>query len=277
MFKKIFEFLFGPVEYQVDSTGLQYGPKEELVKEPVVEEFKSTIANATVSINAELSKNFTEVRRLPIVLPESSILHKHSASSPRIYIYNISPLSHEKDHPIFKKVTIPGCPVGQPYKLAFSLPSILPQTRVFMFQNDEISFEYINGARVAMDIVNPDNLGLDQSVSVVYSCSQGNDLGVRGVFWSYNNPPTEEELESVKKRFRKHCRNLLEQAGAKVYTMKNPFQQEVSALIKKGYTEEAAIQEVQRKVQIGPEHHAAADYLRVRTVWHPVLEKKVKP
>jgi hypothetical protein len=234
--------------------------------------------NAGVKYSIELTKVMNgPFLRPPFNMADAPTLHKLSAVAERVYIYNISPMEHEKDHPTFKTVKIPACPVGVPYKLAFSIPSMLVRTDMNVCQNDEITFQGTNGVRVAMDIVNPDNLTLNQWWEPSpYAYSIGNDLGVKGVFWSLRNPPFEEDLENSKKKYRKHCRSLLEQAGTKIYSAKAPFLERVQFFIKKGLTETAALQEAQREVQITPEHHAAAEYLRAKSVWHPVLEKKVK-
>lgn len=276
MFKKIWKYFFGSVEFQVDQNGLQYGQKEEIVIEPraqVTGDPQPLEVNASINPCPEFSKRMNRPHEPQLKL--DGAVFSTSPEVERVYIYNISPMEHEKDHPMFTKVVIPACPIGLPYRLAFSLPGNVMQTKVDVV-DDTVSFYSISGKRVAMDIVNPNNLGLDQNEHMPYAISLGNDLGVRGVFWSTNNPPTEEELTQAKIRFRKHCKALLEQAGTKVFTSVKPLEIQIMSLIKSGYTEEAAREAVLKKLNITPEHHTAAEYLRVKTVWHPVLEKKVK-
>jgi hypothetical protein len=262
MFKKIWNYLFGPKWY----------PNPAPKSFPGTETVDHTEANASVNHSNHSIKIMNgPYIQYTVLPPKNDHLHRASASSSRVYLYNISPMTYEKEHPIFKFVVIPKCSIGKPYKLAFSLPEVMVLTdyKIDVYETDYI---YQDGKRVAMDIVNPDNFGLDQNVrtSYRYLHSIGNDLGVRGVFWSMHNPPTEEELESVKQRYRKHCKSLLELAAAKTLL----FGETVQRYVDKRYTREEAYKAAIMELNITPEHHAAADYLRIKTQWHPVLEKK---
>jgi hypothetical protein len=106
-----------------------------------------------------------------------------------------------------------------------------------------------------MDIINPDNLGINQDAVIDKVTGQGNDLGQKGVFWSLNGPgaskygnleaPTEAEIQGAYKRMEARYKFLLDQARA--VETSNP----------------AKLQET-----LSPEHYTAADYFHVETNWH---------
>jgi hypothetical protein len=64
-----------------------------------------------------------------------------------------------------------------------------------------------------MDILNPDNLGLDQDAVILNPTSIGNNLGEKGVFWSLNEVPTHEELQKAQKRMEEYYRRLVDKAN----------------------------------------------------------------
>ena len=298
MFKKIWKYFFaGKVDFQVDQNGLQYGAKLPLVvidytlnkaqgpskvevlpeKEPVRASYTITdISNAYLT--DAMNRGHLWTPQSPTE-PKASALYKLSADSERIYFYNIGHMDHEKDHPTFGKVRFLSCEAGQPYKYAFSIPSILAQTNFSVDNPKETHTFLVDGKRVATDLVNPDALGTDQFVDHVrYIPSHGNNFTQKGVFWSFNNPPSEEELDKVKKIHRKHCKFLLEQAGTKAFIKQGWLEQRIKDMQKrdKDLTFEVAKKKAYEEIQITPEHHAAAEFMKVKTDWHPVLENKRK-
>lgn len=186
-----------------------------------------------------------------------------------IYLYNISEQHFKVTRlPVLRDAVIPGKSgegiskesfaklketgrVTPKWILATKLPSpvVTPRTTT---ESDQITFDAEDGRRFAMDIVNPENLGIDQDAVIdpTYVFSQGNNLGAKGVFWSRNFPPTEEEVKAAEKRLDKFYTSKLEEARAC----------EVSA--------PAKLAEI-----LGPEHHAAADHFGEQFTWHG---KKVK-
>jgi hypothetical protein len=98
---------------------------------------------------------------------------------------------------------------------------------------------------MAMDIINPDNLTMDQDAVVTSGFSVGQNLGKLGVFWSTSNPPTEAEIAAATRRMEKHYRELL--ADARAVETSNP-----SAL----------------PTVLTPTLHAAADYFHETSNWH---------
>ena len=176
-----------------------------------------------------------------------------------VYIYNVSEQSFDVFRPpLFANVHIPGRDQKSkvPYVIAARLPQPLltPQGSV---DSDELSTNLMDTRRVVMDMINPDNLGLDQDAVINIPTNVGNDLGKKGVFWSLNGPgaskidptrleePTDAEIKRAVSRMEKHYNFLLEKARA--VETSNPKE-----LIE----------------MLTPEHHAAADYFGVETSWH---------
>ena len=76
---------------------------------------------------------------------------------------------------------------GQKYVLATRLPQplLMPKGNV---DSGEIDIIPTDTRRFAMDIINPDNWGINQDAFIDNPTSVGNDLGKKGLFWSYNGP-----------------------------------------------------------------------------------------
>lgn len=174
-----------------------------------------------------------------------------------VYLYNIGEQSHDVYRPpLLANLRIPACPHGKKYVQAarFPQPLLTPQGSV---DSDEITIIPADSRRFCMDIINPDNTGLDQNAVISNPTNVGNDLGKKGVFWSLNGPgasmnnpalfeePTEQEIEAAKKRMEAHYNKLLEKARA--VETSNP--KELNEIL-------------------SPEHHIAADYFGVETSWH---------
>ena len=162
-----------------------------------------------------------------------------------VYLYNVSEQSFDVFRPpLFANIHIPGRTRGETYVTAARLPSPLlaPQGSV---DTDEISTQLLDTRRVLMDVCNPDNLSLDQNSVTAKPTNIGNNLSQRGVFWSLNNPPTEEEIKAATLRMEKHFNTVLEKM--KALETSDP----------KGLLE-----------ALSPEAHTAADYFGVETSWH---------
>ncbi len=162
-----------------------------------------------------------------------------------VYLYNVSEQSFDVFRPpLFANIHIPGRTRGETYTTAARLPSPLlaPQGSV---DTDEIATQLLDTRRVLMDVVNPDNLSLDQNSVVAKPTNIGNNLSQRGVFWSLNNPPTEQEIKEATQRMEKHFNTVLEKM--KALETSDP----------KGLLE-----------ALSPEAHTAADYFGVETSWH---------
>lgn len=198
-----------------------------------------------------------------------------------VYIFNVSTQTHIVSRPpLMNKMIIPGTdsqaalvtvidpvtkqkseqnvtqqiegPNGQSYRYVQATklpqPMLTPKGNV---DSNDVDFIPMDTRRFAMDVINPDNLGLDQTAQPLSTSSNTNNLGIRGVFWSLNKVPSFSEVQAAVQRMEKHYTNLLEQA--RTVQTSNP----------------AALSET-----LTPEHHAAADYFGEETSWHG---KKSRP
>ncbi len=130
-----------------------------------------------------------------------------------VYIHSISERTYEVFRPpYFKKLILVGKKPGEKYIRCASLPHPMnvPDCNV---DSSEIGIKQVDARRVAMDILNPDNLGLDQDAVILSPTSIGNNLGEKGVFWSLNEVPTHEELQKAQKRMEEYYRRLVDKAN----------------------------------------------------------------
>ena len=162
-----------------------------------------------------------------------------------VYIYNIAKLEYKVSRlPLIKELIIPARKENEKYAVVTSLPSPFKFPKGNIDSND-IDIVVIDGRRMAMDLINPDNLTLDQDAVITGSFSVGQNLGKLGVFWSVNNPPTEADLAAATRRMEKYYRELL--SDARAVETSNP----------------QALPSV-----LTPTLHAAADYFHEQTNWH---------
>ena len=162
-----------------------------------------------------------------------------------VYLFNIAKQEYKVSRlPLIKELTIPARKEADKYALVTKLPSPFKFPKGNIDSND-IDIIVIDGRRMAMDIVNPDNLSLDQDAVITGSFSVGQNMGRLGVFWSVNEVPTEAELAAATRRLEQHYRSLLTDARSV----------EASA--------PASLPAV-----ITPAHHAAADYFHETFNWH---------
>jgi hypothetical protein len=165
----------------------------------------------------------------------------------KVWIYNVSRQQHEiVGHPILAKVIFPAAKEDEDYAVVTSIPRVMRYTKNNV-DTSVMDVVFEDGRRVAMDLINPDNLGMDQeNATTLYWSSGGTrDLGAKGVFWSMKNPPGKLEVRLAKKRMEMRYKFLLEQA--------------------------ATVQKVdpkRLKETITPEHHAAANYMGGTYIWH---------
>jgi hypothetical protein len=200
--------------------------------------------DAIITPSARLSESMTESNRYKFNFALQDYLMGRKPDF-WVYIYNVGEQAHNVYRPpLLANLHIVPCPHGKPYVQCARLPQPLltPQGSV---DSDEITIIPADTRRFAMDIINPDNLGLDQDTHITKATNIGNDLGKKGVFWSLNNPPTQQELDAAKRRMEAHYNNLLEKA--RVVETSDP----------------KSLNEI-----LSPEHHIAADYYGVETSWH---------
>lgn len=197
-------------------------------------------------------------------------------SRPPDYFLNVFNIAHKRftinRPPCFPTIVFEACPEGRPYALVQRFPSVVNEK--WLDENGVIRNNGIMGERFATDCLNPCNLGVNcwQDVTdeqLTWIDGGGtNDLTRRGLFWTKNerpgrtcmihggvkeettcpfcNRPSLDELQLAKSRMEKHYRGLLQQADQ--------------------FHREGQVRE------IGPEHHLAGDYFKVRAPWHIVAE-----
>jgi len=192
--------------------------------------------------------------------------------SSKIYIYNVSTVQHDVSGTFIKNGKIlPKRPEDFQYRLFTSIPEILRVPKYYADSN-EVGFFIEDGKRVAMDLINPDNLGLDQDK--VYTCGDhvtayGRNLGERGVFWSLNNPPTQDEINSAKARMDKHYKYVITMIDTLEFVFRNTEWTKDTA-------QQQRIAKVQFEEAITPEAHAVADHFGIERSWHKPLSVDVK-
>ncbi len=198
----------------------------------------------------ERNYNLSAVERMDFNVPMPE-------STKRLWVYNASRVDHEFDHPQLGESKIPANDTKKRYKLWTSFPDVVIGTQ------GDLHYVTIGGQR-GEAFVNDIIKGGGQSI--------GRDLSVKGVFWSYNNPPTTKEVNAAVRLMKQRYADLLEQAEI-LYENAQIFPEDVVKIMKEkdcGVAEALHLHRV-CKMDITPEHHAAAEYFKVTTPWHPVL------
>jgi hypothetical protein len=131
-------------------------------------------------------------------------------------------------------------------------------------------------------LINPDNIYGDSKYSS--SIAIGRDLSVRGVFWSYFNPPSVSEVNSAIQKMKARYADLLEKTAV-LYEASQPNMDRAKKLMEEVRVDEDGIElpkltleeayeksRMERFINVvTPEHHVACEYFKVTTPWHPVL------
>lgn len=168
-----------------------------------------------------------------------------------VYIYSVvdeRPAGahlHRSFPPLVPHLNITELKAGEKYAVVTRIPH--PVNQQCMRENGERYIDSHDARRVAMDVVNPDNLTLNQDIQPDPSrvFSQGNDYGRLGVFWSLFPTPTDEEIDKAVARKEAYYRQRLQQA--RMLEMTNP----------KALAEYITIND-----------HIAADYFHEEFSWH---------
>ena len=179
-----------------------------------------------------------------------------------VYLYNVSEMEHIVSRPpLFEGMKLPGKKGREMarYIGKFPQPVVVPKGNV---DSNEIDYLTLDARRFVTDIINPDNLGINQDAEVKSTSGGTNDLGAKGIFWSFNGPgnsvngvnpdgtealeePRADEVQSAIRRLEKRYRFILNEA--KTVEVSNP-------------------KEMPDKVT--PELHAAAEYFGETYSWH---------
>lgn len=164
-----------------------------------------------------------------------------------IHMYNVGERSHRVSNGLIKNALIPGVKPGERYVKCFSLPNIVNQA----WQDPDtgqLRTYGEDGRRVMMDLINPANMGIDQDFELPPQevVSQGSNLAVWGLFWSVNDPPTEEELRKATAKMEKNYRKLLAEADA--------------------------LDRAGKRSEILEIHYIAASYFHYKGSWNTIVE-----
>jgi hypothetical protein len=163
-----------------------------------------------------------------------------------IHVFNIGRQSFTVGRPpCFPVVQIPACPEGKPFVEVLRISNVVNEKWIDAGAG-EIRVHGIRGERFAMDLINPANPGesMWQEIETSWIDQGGNDLSRRGVFWTKNAEPLEEEIRRARVWMERHYRALLERAD---------------------------LQARQNRTQdISGEAHVAAEYFHIQSSWHNI-------
>ena len=168
---------------------------------------------STPVLNAEWSKSLNETNNLhmDLCLDQLNLLPKREG---KVWIYNVSSQSYKLSSSLIRRCTVPECPEGDDYVVVTSIPLVIAHPK---HQLDDNTTDYflMDGRRVAMDLINPSNLGIDQDKDCEWlsrTTAVGNDFSKRGVFFSTHNPPLKKELKAAHKRLKVYYTSIIERA-----------------------------------------------------------------
>lgn len=234
-------------------------PMLDLLTQPTQEGHEPLKVNCSAPVlNPELSRCINQWNN-PIPTIDFGSMVK---SENRIWVYNASRVEHRKEHPMLGAVKIPANTTKKKYCVYTSFPEVIMNPKLDI-ENNTITYFPSAGKFFVEDLICPDN-GF---------ASIGNDFSIRGVFWSYSNPPKKIEVDIAVNKMAKHYRDLLERAGS-MYEASRVSPRVVAECLAKGDKLEDALvkaQAARMKLEITPEMHAAANYFKVITPWHQVL------
>ncbi len=138
------------------------------------------------------------------------------------------------------------------YVAAFPQPQL---ERVFNDSTNMMEVKEQDGVRFVVDMISPDNLtrSLNTVIDPAKANSIGNDYSVKGLFFSYSNPPAKEDLDMAYARMETYYGQLNEKAATLELTDKTALQ---------------------GAIQSNPDHFYAATYYGKQFAW---AKKAVRP
>ncbi len=155
--------------------------------------------------------------------PNNIIINQISSSINfrELYIYNVSVLTHTIQRPPnFPRMFLRGCPSDKQYELVASVND--PHIE-FIYDRDNRRYtNYTDGVQEVCRLMCPFNPGNRLNVKntedaiKIQDFSRGNvsryekdNFNELGLFWSFNNPPTDAEVQAAIKRLEKTYKNEL--------------------------------------------------------------------
>ena len=186
------------------------------IEEPTVSNRKSIEPTLSKPVhNAELSKNMTDSNNLHANLCiEQLNLMDITGRDGKVWIYNVSPQERTLGNSLIKTLKVPACAPGEEYATVTSFPMVVVQPKVNV---DKYETEYflIDGRRLAMDLINPSNISLDQDQSFdsLSRFAPGTNFSKKGVFFSTHNPPLKKDIKAAHKRLKVYYKDLIDRAN----------------------------------------------------------------
>lgn len=259
MIQKIYDYLYRlwygydnirlskePVELYVPTESVEVRESLESSQEPLLQPSMFIVQNRHEKLSEGMGRAHSPIGYMP---NDMGTLH---GDSNFYWVYTVGKAPQERDLP-FGHIKIPACPANKSYVEVCSIPCFVSLPRYFL-EEDRLTNLPVKGLDIIRDIINPENLtkdlDLDAKIDGRFCISLGNDFAKRGVFYSKSNPPTKKEIEAAHKRTAAYYKFLLETAGVLARQLKPEH----------------------LLTQITPDHHAACEYFKVKTMWHPVLE-----
>jgi hypothetical protein len=192
----------------------------ELIIDPVetipsAEEVTVTTVTVTNMRDEQMSKAMTDATNIQVDLCIDQLnLFDTVGKTDKVWIYNISRQAHTLGNSLIKRLQIPACSSYEEYAVATSIPLVVVQPKPNV-DNGETNYFFMDGRRVAMDLINPSNLGLDQDLGprLQASFAVGNDFNRKGVFFSTHNPPLKKEIKAAHKRLKVYYQELIDRAN----------------------------------------------------------------
>ena len=237
------------------------GAKEEgLAPRPGAQELLYDVPEEPLKANYSVKTSWLLTRRMNEGVYQRPTLNFGPTVklSKKLWVYNVSRVDHKFDHPMLGEVTIPGNTTKKRYAMWTSFPDVVSGLNYCMDTN-VLYPHHTDGEYFVKDLINPDHIYGDSG----HSTAIGRDLSVRGVFWSYNNPPKVSEVNAAISTMKAHYADLLERMSI-LWESAQLSGERLERYMRRDACDPAI-------GEITPEHHAAAEYLKVTTPWHPVI------
>lgn len=210
--------------------------------------------NAVIASGTRNARRLTRAKMVEMNPEPEGILDANIRRKPEyyVYIYNVSTMEQRVARPwAHPELIIPACEPDQPYSQPAVLPDIV-QDRIDRIGSWDIGIRGVDGKFLAQDALHPDLMGGDwksyRRIGSANAANLGTDLYALGCWWSLNNPPTEEEVDTARERLADTYRREIQAANA---------------LQMQGKAEE-----------ITPMMHRAADFFDLQLSWHTELAAK---
>lgn len=213
----------------------------------------------TITINPQRSAEMTAASNATWYDPNLD-LSLNRAPDRYVNIFTISKRKFTIERPpLFPLVHVPACEPGEDYRLVFRVPHPFTQ-QVIEAENGRVRGVLSDGWRAAIDLVNPNNITINpdwtvpENVASEIATGHGCDLSKQGLFPSWNDVPTKEELDKARAKRHAYYEGLRKQA----------------VLLEKTKPSELAT-----IIEGNNDFHLMADYFGIETAWHTAMGAKI--